>query len=251
MNFELKGKTVVVTGAAGGIGSVVVKTLLCDGAKVAMIGNPGEKLEKAAKKMSEFGEVKAYGLNLAKAEDIEGTVAEIVKDFGSIDGLVQTAGILAADGAFDISIERWDQVMNVNTRAMFFMMREVVKQSMQNTGGAIVNIASMAGVRGMEEPLCSAHYSASKGGVVALCLQGATEWAKYGVRVNAVAPGGVRVGGMAEMTPPPQVTDPVPLKRLSEPEEVADTICFLLSKGAGMITGQTIMVDGGASIVGH
>ena len=251
MNFGLKEKTVVVTGAAGGIGRVCVKTLLDDGARVAMIGNKGQKLLDAAKEMEAYGDVRPYGIDLSDAGKIEGTVAQIVKDMGQIDHLVQTAGVLAGKPAFEITVEDWDKVMNVNTRSMFFMMKETVKQSMQHHGGSIVNIASMAGVRGMAFPMCSAHYSASKGAVVAISMQGATEWAPYGVRVNAVAPGGVKVGPMAQMEPPKDVIEPVPLKRLCEPKEVADTICFLLSDGAGMITGQTIMVDGGVSIVGH
>ena len=131
------------------------------------------------------------------------------------------------------------------------MMQQVVAQSMQHRGGAIVNFASMAGIRGMEPPMCSAFYSASKGAVVALTMQAAVEWAPLGIRVNCVAPGGVETPAMRKMGFPPEVVNPIPMKKLNQPEDVANCVVFLASDKAGTITGQTVIIDGGASVVGH
>lgn len=131
------------------------------------------------------------------------------------------------------------------------MMQQVVAQSMTKTGGSIVNFSSMAGIRGMREGMESPHYSASKGAVAAMSRQAATEWAKYQVRCNAVAPGGVMTEAMKKMEFPDEAMDPIPLRRLSEPKDIANAVVFLASEQAGMITGQTIVIDGGSSIVGY
>ena len=122
---------------------------------------------------------------------------------------------------------------------------------MNGRGGSIVNFASMAGIRGMHPPMCSAFYSASKGAVVAVTMQAAVEWASLGVRVNCVAPGGVETPAMREMGFPPEAVDPIPMKKLNQPEDVANAVAFLASDKAATITGQTLIIDGGASVVGY
>ncbi len=251
MNFEMNGKLAVVTGGAGGIGTAVVKTLLLSGAKVAIVDANADRLKEAKEKQSPYGEVGIYQANLTDVPSIAGVVEQIRKEMGEISYLVQAAGLLAGKPALELTLEEWDLVLNVNARGLFFMMQEVVKQSMQKNGGSIVNFASMAGIRGMEKPMCSAHYSASKGAVVAMTMQGAVEWADLGVRVNAVAPGGVKVGPMASMATPPELVAPIPLGKLSEPEDIANAVCFMLSDAAAMITGITLVVDGGGHVVGH
>lgn len=132
---------------------------------------------------------------------------------GEVDVLVQCAGLMGGKPGLEIQQSDWDKVQNVNARGLFFMMQQVVGQSMKDRGGSIVNFASMAGIRGMHPPMCSAFYAASKGAVVAVTMQAAVEWAGLGVRVNCVA--------------------------------------FLASDKAATITGQTIVIDGGASVVGY
>lgn len=248
MGYGLEGKLAVVTGGTGGIGSVVSRMLLENGARVAVIGGREDRLRKTEEDLSVYGEIKGFVINLSDPEQIPQGIEQIRSEMGEISCLVQAAGLMSGKPALELTVEDWDAVMNVNARGLFFVMKEVVKQSMQNGGGTIVNFSSMAGVRGMPKPMCAAHYSASKGAVVAMTMQGAVEWADLGIRVNAVAPGGVRVGGMLE--PPPQAVANVPLKKLSEPEDIGNVVLFLLGEQSAMITGQTMIIDGGSHVVG-
>ena len=250
MNIDFNGKVAVVTGGAGGIGSYVVKTLLESNARVAILDRSANVF-RTAEEFSSLGEAKGYQMDISKPEEIAPVVERIRAEMGEVELLVQTAGLLRGKPGLELTVEEWDEVMNINARGLFFMMQEVVKQSMQNTGGSIVNIASMAGIRGMHPPMCGAHYGASKGAVVAITMQAAVEWAGLGVRCNCVVPGGVKTGPMATMDPPEEVVGPVPMHKLSEPQDIANGICFLLSDCAAMITGQSLVIDGGSSVVGY
>lgn len=251
MNIEFNNKLVIVTGGAGGIGMVCAQTFLESGAKVALIDVVPDAIESAEKELSQFGRVKGYALDISKVENIGATISKIREDMGDIEVLVQTAGLLRGGKGLEIDKDSWDLMMNINARGMFFVMQEVIKQSMKNSGGSIVNFASMAGIRGMNAAMASAHYSASKGAVVAMTMQASVEWAEHGVRVNAVAPGGVKTKAMANMEFPKTAFDPIPLKKLSEPQDIANSVVFLASDKAAMITGQTLIIDGGSSVVGY
>ncbi|WP_459478939.1 SDR family NAD(P)-dependent oxidoreductase [Clostridium saccharoperbutylacetonicum] len=251
MKIEFNNKLVVVTGGAGGIGMVCAKNFLEAGAKVAIIDISSEAIENTEKELSQIGEIKGYVLDISKVEAIGATVSKIREDMGEIEILIQTAGLLRGGKGLEIDKDAWDLMMNINTRGMFFVMQEVIKQSMKNSGGSIVNFASMAGIRGMNAAMASAHYSASKGAVVSMTMQAAVEWAEYRVRVNAVAPGGVKTKAMANMEFHKTAFDPIPLKKLSEPQDIANSVVFLASDKAAMITGQTLVIDGGSSIVGY
>ncbi len=251
MLIDFTNQTAVVTGGAGGIGFVVVKTLLESGASVAIVDVNQTALDKAVSQLESIGTVKAYALDLSNVDAIAPTVSAIRADLGEISVLVQCAGLMGGKPGLEVTQADWDRSLNINSRGLFFMMQQVVDQSMKTIGGSIVNFASMAGIRGMHPPMCSAFYSASKGAVVAVTMQAAVEWAELGVRVNAVAPGGVATPAMLEMGFPPEVVDPIPMKRLNEPEDIANCVVFLASNKAATITGQTVIVDGGASVVGY
>ena len=251
MLVDFTGKIAVVTGAAGGIGYVCAKTLLESGAKVALVDVNQAVLDIAAGELSSLGTVQGFAVDLSNVDAIAPAVTRVRQALGEIDVLVQCAGLMGGKPGLEVTQADWDKTQNVNARGLFFMMQQVVSPSMQSRGGAIVNFASMAGIRGMHPPMCSAFYSASKGAVVAVTMQAAVEWASLGVRVNCVAPGGVETPAMREMGFPPEEVDPIPMKRLNQPEDVANCVAFLASDKASTITGQTIVIDGGASVVGY
>jgi len=253
MDIRFDGKTAVVTGGARGIGFACAELMVESGAKVAVVDILGDIMDDSARKLQAKGTVKGYKLDLSKVSDIGPTVARIREEMGEIDVLIQAAGILAGGKGEDLTEAEWDRVMDVNAKGLFFMMQAVVVQSMiPRMAGSIVNFASIAGLKGMKEPLCSAHYSASKGAVVQLTKQAAVEWAKHNIRVNAVAPGGVMSEHLKGM-PPEFMKDAaalIPLKRLSKPEEIASGVCFLASNAASMVTGQILIIDGGGFVLG-
>lgn len=251
MIIDFTGKVAVVTGGAGGIGYTCVKTLLESGATVAILDLNQDMLDATVSELSSLGKVIGFPIDLADVDSIAPTVGKIRQELGEIDVLVQCAGLMGGMPGLEITQEVWDRSQNVNARGLFFMMQQVVSQSMKGRGGAIVNFASMAGIRGMHPPMCSAYYSASKGAVVAVTMQAAVEWAELGVRVNCVAPGGVETPAMREMGFPPEVVDPIPMKKLNQPQDVANAVAFLASDKAATITGQTIVIDGGVSVVGY
>lgn len=251
MQIEFTDQVAAVTGGAGGIGYTCAKTLLESGATVVILDVNQAALDKAVESLREYGTASGVCVNLADVDSIGPAIKSIVDTYGKIDVLIQCAGLMGGKPGLEVTQADWDAAQNVNARGLFFMMQQVVKQSMAAHGGSIVNFASMAGIRGMHPPMCSAYYSASKGAVVAVTMQAAVEWAELGIRVNCVAPGGVETPAMREMGFPPEVVDPIPMKRLNQPEDVANCVAFLASDKAATITGQTIVIDGGVSVVGY
>ncbi len=209
--------------------------------------------------LADKGEVHPYALDVSAPEDIAPVVERIRAELGEIGVLIQAAGVMSGGDALELTPEQFDSVFATNARGCFFMMQQVVRQSMKDHGGAILNIASMAGIRGMTPPMCSASYSASKGAVVALTMQAASEWGHMGVRVNAIAPGGTASFDTGVVSPhegpggnPPPVSNYVPTGRvMNTPYEIAAAALFLCSNLSGNTTGQIMVIDGGASIVGY
>lgn len=255
MVVDFKGKTALVTGGAGGIGAACVRELLNSNAKVAVADISQTALDTLRDELLEKGispdKIGFYQMDITDVSAIGKTVTQIRGEMGEIEVLVQAAGLMKGQNGLDMTPEEWDLMFNINSRGLFFVMQQAVIQSMKQTGGSIVNFSSMAGIRGMRPGMASPHYSASKGAVAAMSKQAAVEWAQYGVRCNAVAPGGVLTEAMKNMEFPEETMDPIPLRRLSKPEEIANGVVFLASDKASMITGQILVIDGGSSAVGY
>jgi len=244
-------KVAVVTGGASGIGAATVKALATKGAHVVAADIDSGSLKKMEEEFSEAGHsFFALRVNVAAEEDVKEMIDKTVSHFGSIDMLVNNAGISPKHegkkvNLWEMSIAEWDQVMAVNIRGAFLCCHSAVPVMIENGSGAIVNVSSLAAKVGSVITGC--HYVISKAGVIGLTKILAREVAEHGIRVNGVAPGRIDTPMIWDV--PPEVNgrykDMIPLKRLGTPQEVADGIVFLLSDSAAYITGQILDINGG------
>lgn len=238
-------RAALVTGGASGIGRQVCRTLSALGMRVVIADADLDGAKAAATECP--GQARAVHCVLPEQEDIRRTVAETVAWGGSMEVLVNVAGIVDRVDVAETTPERWQQVMDVNLTGLFLMCREAVPRMLQSYRGhrRIVNVASCAADIGYAYPA----YTASKGGVVSLTRQLARELAPHEVTVNCISPGFVSTpineAAFADQTKRDAVVGKIPLGRLGRPEEVAETVSFLASPGAGFINAEVIHVDGG------
>lgn len=242
-----RGQVAVVTGGGSGIGRCTAHELASLGAAVALVGRNAEKLAAVRTEIVEAGgTAHTYVCNIRDEAAVQATVAQIVSEHGRIDALVNNAGGQFPAPLKDISAKGWEAVLQTNLTGGFLMARECLNQAMQQRGGAIVNIvADMWG--GMPN---MGHSGAARAGMINFTETAAFEWAQYGVRVNAVAPGYVASSGMDAY--PPWMAETirsmprtVPAGRFATEAEVSSSIVYLLSEAAAFITGTTLRVDGG------
>jgi meso-butanediol dehydrogenase / (S,S)-butanediol dehydrogenase / diacetyl reductase len=249
---RFEGKTVVVTGAAHGIGRASALRFASEGASVAVIDIRDEDSQRVARECTVAGgQGRAYRADVADAGEVESVVSMIVADFGGIDILHSNAGRLRAGTVLETDLEEWNRTLSVNVTSMYLMTRAVVPRMQARGGGAIITTGSISGLFG--EPALSA-YTASKAAVVNLTRSLAIDFAKSGIRVNCVCPGWVDTGfndpqfnhdAMTEKDIAELIERTVPLGRQGLPEEMAAAVAFLASNDASYITGQTLTVDGG------
>ncbi|ANJ71108.1 SDR family oxidoreductase [Ralstonia insidiosa] len=241
------GQVAVVTGGGSGIGRCTAHELASLGAAVALVGRNADKLAAVRTEIVEAGgTAHAYVCNIRDEAAVQATVAQILGEHGRIDALVNNAGGQFPSPLKDISVKGWEAVVQTNLTGGFLMARECLNQAMQQRGGAIVNIvADMWG--GMPN---MGHSGAARAGMINFTETAAFEWAQYGVRVNAVAPGYVASSGMDAY--PPWMAETirsmprtVPAGRFATEAEVSSAIVYLLSEAAAFITGTTLRVDGG------
>jgi len=242
-----KEKLVIVTGGGSGIGRCTAHELAALGATVVIVGRSLDKLEAVCAEIEQAGgKADPRVCNIRDEAAVTALVAGIVADHGRIDGLVNNAGGQFPSPLLDISQKGWEAVLQTNLTGGFLVARECLKQHMQHHGGAIVNIvADMWG----SMPLMG-HSGAARAGMVSFTETAAFEWAQYGVRVNAVAPGYIASSGMDSYPPSLRQTirnfgNTVPLRRMGSESEVSVAIVFLLSEAAAFITGDTLRIDGG------
>jgi NAD(P)-dependent dehydrogenase (short-subunit alcohol dehydrogenase family) len=243
--FDLTGKVVVITGAAGGIGQALVRVFAERGARVAL----ADRATRHNKLAEELGEQhRAWTFDVGDEAAIKTFVRECAEHFGGIDILVNNAGIGLLGPAESLSTEAWDLTMTVNLRASFLFARECVPHMLANNWGRAVTISSQASVIGIPEHVA---YSASKAGLIGMSNCMALEWGPRGVTVNCISPTVVETelakvgwsGAKGE-----NARAEIPTRRFAQPEEIALAALYLSSNAAAMINGANLMVDGGYTI---
>lgn len=249
--MDFKNKTVVITGAARGIGFGMAKMFLEAGADLALCATSQDAADAAKEQLlATYPSAKIYAqkADISVAQDCDSFVENVVKELGKIDVLVNNAGITKDTLVVRMSEADWDAVINVNLKGTFLMSKAALKYMMKARSGNIVNMASVVGQMGNAG---QANYSASKAGMIGLTKSLAKEFASRNIRVNAVAPGFVKT----EMTDALKeeikqaVLESVPLKRFAEVSDIAKAVMFLASdEAAGYITGQVLAVNGGLYI---
>lgn len=237
-----KEKVAVITGGASGIGLATAKKLLSEGANVVLV-DWNEDVSRIAENLNE----RALGIrcDVSSDTDVKKCVEDIIKKYGHINYLVANAGIGGGPNkAHEVSIDEWNKVIGVNQTGIFLMNKYVIKNMLENGGGAIVNTSSMYGLVGTT---MSFAYSASKGAINQMTRSLALTYARDNTRVNAIAPGYVDTPILAEV--PKDMKDAManqlPIGRLGKDTEIANLICYLLSDEASFITGAIVPIDGG------
>jgi 3-oxoacyl-[acyl-carrier protein] reductase len=247
--MPLKGKTAVISGAARGIGRAIAVELACQGINISFNYSKSQsEAEALEKELHELGvKAKGFQVDIKDYAAVKGWVDKTKEDFGSLDIVVNNAGIIR-DRAFALmEIGDWQDVINTNLGGTMNLTRAAIVTLVKQKSGNIVNITSVTGITGMSR---QTNYSASKAGIIGFTKSLAKEVAAYNIRVNAVAPGFIETEMLKDLKEiyRNQIIEHIPLGRMGKSEEVARVVKFLVSDSSNYITGQTIIIDGGMSL---
>ena len=243
--FDLDNKVAIITGASRGLGKAMAKGLAQQGAHVIITDILD--ISEAESEIKQYDEqVMGLTVDVTNATDIQNMVKKTLKQFDSIDILINNAGILKTNDAEDFSEEDWKKVIDVNLTGQFLCARMVGKQMIKQGSGKIINISSIAGLGGYAS---SVAYSASKAGVISLTKTLAVEWGKHGINVNAICPGVFATDMTDDYLKSEEfqkmIKSEVPLSRYAKPDELIGTIVYLSSDAANYVTGHALVIDGG------
>jgi len=248
--FDLSGKTAMVTGATRGLGEVCAHALAKAGADIAVCGRSAEDMERVSADIRGLGR-KAHGfyLDVTSQQRVSEAVEKIKAELGRIDILVNNAGVNFRVPVLEYPEEEWDRVLNTNLKGYFLVAKAVVPGMLENGYGKVINMSSIFGTVGMMNQLA---YAASKGGVDQMTKVMALEWAKEGVRVNAIAPTYFETDLVTQIRNDPErfnfINERTPMGRWGYLPELEGTVIFMASPASDFIIGQTIYVDGGWTI---
>jgi NAD(P)-dependent dehydrogenase (short-subunit alcohol dehydrogenase family) len=240
--MRLENKVAIITGGANGIGEAYATGIAQEGASVVIV----DLDEKRGKEI--VGEIEKS--DVSRKQDVEKMVKSAINHFGSIDILVNNAGILFTAPFEETTEEMWDKLFAVNVKGLFFCSQAAAKEMKKKKRGKIINISSIAAI-GAQAGLCA--YSSTKGAVLPVTLVFALELARYNIQVNAILPGTTNTGmAKAAMADPEwtrQITEGIPMKRLGETRDLLGAVIFFASSESDYCTGQTLIVDGGYSMI--
>lgn len=244
---RFENKTVLVTGAGSGIGAATVRQLMREGARVAAADLRQDSIDAVVAEFKGSDRIFGAAVDVAERKQVDAFVAEAVRRFGTLHGLVNSAGIRSVGTILDIETTSWQHALSVNLDGTFNVCQAFARTVVAaSTRASIVNVSSTAGIRGVPNRVA---YTASKHGVAGLTKAMSGDLAPRGIRVNAIAPGMIRTPMTAVMFQDPEnvkrISSDHPIGRYGEPEEVAAAICFFLSDEASFISGTVLAVDGG------
>jgi 3-oxoacyl-[acyl-carrier protein] reductase len=251
MMFSLEGKTALVTGASGGIGSSIAYALAKQGARLALSGSNGDKLRAFREQLiaDVGGDHVEITCDLSNAEQVEELIPATIETLGTMDILVNNAGITRDNLAMRMKDEEWDQVIRINLEASFRLMRAAARPMMKAKTGRMISITSVVGTTGNPGQM---NYAAAKAGIVGMSKSLAQELASRGITVNCIAPGFIR-SAMTDGLPDAQkdaLNARIPMGRMGEGEDIGAAAAYLASDEAGYMTGQTLHVNGGMAMLG-
>ncbi|SPE41914.1 3-oxoacyl-(acyl-carrier-protein) reductase FabG [Candidatus Sulfopaludibacter sp. SbA3] len=248
--FDLSGQVALVTGGSRGLGEEIATGLAEAGASLMLLARREAALTETVERLRGQGfRCEGSVCDAASGGDVRAAVEKTLEIYGYIDTLVNNAGITWGAPAEEMPLEKWQAVLDVNLTGAFLFARAVAPHMMARRRGSILNVTSIAGLRAMPQGLPTAGYVASKGGLIALTRELAAEWAPYGIRVNAIAPGFFPSRMTQKVLERLQtgIESGIPMGRIGRPGELKGAAVFLVSEAASYITGQTLAIDGGTT----
>ena len=239
---NLKNKNIIITGASGGIGNSIVEVLYKSGANILASGTKIEKLEKLK---SNFENIRILKFDISEKEKIEKFIDDATNELGgSLDCLVNNAGITQDNLAIRMNLDEWEKVININLTSTFLCSKFGIKKMLKNKSGKIINITSVVGHTGN---LGQSNYTASKAGIVAMSKSLAVEYAKKNININCISPGFIQTAMTDKIDDKFKevIISKIPCARLGQPKDIANAVLFLASDQSDYINGETLHVNGG------
>ena len=239
---DLKGKSIIVTGASGGIGNSIIEKLNQVGANILASGTKIEKLDELKNK---YENIKILKFDISKSEKIEEFVETATTELGgNLDCLINNAGITQDNLAIRMRLDEWQKVIDINLTSTFLISKYAIKKMLKNKSGKIINITSVVSHTGN---IGQANYTASKAGIIAMSKSLAIEYAKKNININCISPGFIKTAmtDKLEVKYKEAIISKIPSARLGEPDDIANAVLFLCSEQSNYINGETLHVNGG------